>query len=260
MSDFLERYGEQLRAARLHSRRRRARVLRRGTVASLVVVAIAAPAVALMEPWSPRLGRPWIDGPVSVSRAPVATSARAVLAVLRRPQTARDRRLAAPHLRDATRDMFGVQVDGIRAVSPDYALVPIGGIRVPVIQGVPRPRTAPMICLFGGGGSACDYVDQIATLGVAFVAAGRTGTRFVGLVPDGVARVRFTPVGGRAREVEVHDNFYELRIPQLGPSGRPVTPPKGYHGTLPIPAPPEPAHGELDWLDAAGRVIHPRRG
>jgi hypothetical protein len=249
MPDFLERYGEQLQLARRRVDRRRSRILRRGTIASLAIVAIAAPAVAVMQPWNPRLGRPRIDGPVSVSRAPVPTSASEALAVLRRPQTARDRRLAAPHLRDATREMVGVQVDGIRAVSPDYALVPIKGMRTPT------ETLGPMLCLLGGGGSACNSAGDVARSGVILVSAGFAhGTRFVGIVPDGVARVRFTPAGAAPAAVTVHDNFYELRVPQLGRGVR-VTPPKGYSGS--IPSPPEPAHGRLDWLDAAGAVIGP---
>jgi len=249
MPDFLERYGQQLQAARRRADRRRARVLRRGTVASLVVVAIAAPAVAVMQPWNPRLGRPRIDGHVSVSRAPVPASARAALAVLRRPQTARDRRLAAPHLRNASHEMVGVQVDGIRAVSPAYALVPIKGMRTPL------QTLGPMLCLLGGGGSGCNYAKDVARDGVILVSAGFAhGTRFVGIVPDGVARVRFTPVGAAPVVAEVRDNFYALRVPRLGPPAR-VTPPKGYTGA--IPSPPEPAHGQLQWLDAAGEVIGP---
>jgi hypothetical protein len=254
MSDFLERYGAQLQAARRRAERRRARVLRRGTIASLVVVAIAAPAVAVMQPWSPRLGRPRIDGRVSVSRAPVPASASDVLAVLRRPQTPRDRRLAAPHLRDAGREMVGVQVDGIRAVSPAYALVPIRGIRTP------HRKLRPMLCLLGGGGAGCNYVSAVARSGVELVSAGFAhGTRFVGIVPDGVARVRFTPVGEAPTVVAVHDNFYKLRVPQLGPPGPGIAPPPGYTGPdRTIPAPPEPARGRLEWLDAGGKVVGPR--
>jgi hypothetical protein len=229
-------------------------VLRRGTIASLVVVAIAAPAVAVMQPWNPRLGRPRIDGHLSVSRAPVPGSARAVLAVLRRPQTARDRRLAAPHLRDATREMVGVQVDGIRAVSPEYALVPIKGMRTP------QRTLGPMLCLLGGGGSGCNFTRSVARSGVALVSAGfKHGTRFVGIVPDGVARVRFTPAGGAPTAVAVHDNFYALHVPQLAPPGRRIAAPPGSTGSdQTIPAPPMPAAGRLVWLDAGGKVVGPR--
>jgi hypothetical protein len=255
MSDFLERYGDQLRVARVRADRRR-RVLRRGTIASFVVVAIAAPAVAVIEPWSARLGRPRIDGRVSVSRAPVPASARDVLAVLRRPQTARDRRLAAPHLRNANSRMVGVQVDEIRAVSPHYALVPITGMKTPYgAQG-------PMLCLLGGGGSGCSPVADVARLGVSAVSAGfEHGTHFFGVVPDGVARVRFTPATGEPAVASVRDNFYEIRVPQLGPPRPGVKPPPGYTGPVgadsTLPAPPMPAGGQLDWLDAHGNVIGP---
>jgi hypothetical protein len=257
MPDFLERYGDQLRIAERRSRRRRSRLLRRGAVASLVVVAIAAPAVAVVQPWNPKLGRPKVDGPVSVSRAPVPRSAVEVLAVLRRAQTARDRRLAGPRLRNASSQMVGVELDGIRAVSANYALVPIKRL-----QDSPE-NFGPLLCLFGGGGVACGRARDVAAQGVTSLTAGpKHGTQYVGVVPDGVARVRFTPDGGTPVESVVRDNFYELRTPQLGPAGS-ARPPKTYTGPRrkdgTIAGGPMPTPGRLEWLDAHGSVVGPKR-
>jgi hypothetical protein len=78
------------------------------------------------------------------------------------------------------------------------------------------------------------------------------------VVPDRVARVRFTPAGAAPVEVEVHENFYELRTPEHSPAGRVNAPPgvkTGADGK--IAGPGRPAPGRLEWLDASGRVIGP---
>jgi hypothetical protein len=257
MSDFLDRYGEQLLAARRRADRRRSRILRRGPIASLVLIAVAAPAIAVVEPWNPTLGRPRVDGPVSVDRSPVPPSVRDVLAVLRRPQTARDRRLARPHLRNASSEMTGVQVDGIRAVSPDYALVPIKGLRDA------GRDLGPMVCLLGSGGAACNPSDRVARDGLTFLSGGEDGTQYVGVVPDGVARVRFTPQGGAPAVTEVHQNFFDLRVPEHGRAGR-TRPPKEYTGPRgpdgKIAGPVGPVQGELEWLDPHGKPVGPAHG
>lgn len=82
------------------------------------MLAVAAPAIALVSPWSPELGRPGIDEPVRIDSAPVTPSATAVLAALRRPQTEQDRELAAPLIRQigSANLVDRVQTDSIRMV------------------------------------------------------------------------------------------------------------------------------------------------
>ena len=249
MADFLDRYGEQLRLAR---RPRRRRTFRRGALASLVIIAVAAPAVAVVQPWTPPLGRPEHDLNATIDRAPVDPQAVEQLAILRRPQTARDRELAAPRLRHAGGIVQGVQVDDVRAFNEHYALVPITKLDDPG-----GPDAGPMLCLMGGGGAACGPIDTLAKQGVTLLRGGKDGTRYTGIVPDGVARVRFTPEGGEPAEVAVTDNFYDLHVPQLSEGG-PVNPPPGWKGGE-IPPPPMPAHGRLEWLDANGTFVGPVR-
>ena len=206
MTDFLERYGEQLHRAAPRRRRRRVR-------ASLIAVAADAPAI------------------------------------LRRPQTARDRRLAKPKLRYTGGEISGVQVDSVRALSPNYALVPA------IKAGT---RTAGNVCILGSGGGTCAPAASVAEQGVAMSSGGLKGSHYIGVVPDRVARVRFTPNGGAPVEADVRDNFYDLRTAEHSPAGRVDAPPgvkTGPDGK--VAGPGGPAHGLLEWLDASGRVIGP---
>ncbi len=105
---------------------------------------------------------------------------------------------------------------------------------------------------------ACGQIARAPQTGVSSESAGPDSTHFVGIVPDGVVRVRFIPEGRAPIESAVRDNFYDMRTTATGKSGR-IPPPKGYKGpTGPdgkIQAPPMPAHGRLEWLDAAGNVV-----
>ena len=93
--------------------------------------------------------------------------------------------------------------------------------------------------------------------GLSTIIAGPDGSEFAGLVPDGVAKVRFTPSTGQPVEADVSSNFYDLHVDQTSASVR-VTPPSGYTGP-PISAPPTPANGRIEWLDSSGTVIGPTR-
>ena len=75
-------------------------------------------------------------------------------------------------------------------------------------------------------------------------------------MPDGVAKVRFTPVNGQPVETDVTSNFYDLYVDQTSTSPVPVTPPPGYTGP-PISAAPGLAKGQLEWLDSSGNVVGP---
>ena len=249
MTDFLDRYGLQLRAARRRRRRRAVRVsllavASPAVAAVAVVLATSSPdverpatptATATTPPpvgtWTPEVGRPDKGMPMSIDRTPVSPTATKVLAVLRRPQTDRDRRLAGPRLRYVGPPGEGLQVDGVRALNARYALVPLK--RHGTLPG-------PAVCILGSRGGGCSPVSQVARHGVASLTAGEQWTRRFGIVPDGVTRVRFTPRTGRPVETVVRENFYELRIPAPGP------------GLL-------PAQGTLEWIDGKGNATPQRR-
>src|SRR3954451_25095560 len=101
MTDFLQRYGDQLRAAQTDTAGSRAarrfsratklrRILRRHPVAlaGTALLITAVPAAAIVAPWQPSLSRPGIDAPVSTSPKQPGADASSWLGVLRRPQTA----------------------------------------------------------------------------------------------------------------------------------------------------------------------------
>ena len=249
MTDFLDRYGVQLRAARRRRRRRAVRVsllaVASPAVAAVVVVMArsspdverpATPAATATTPppvgtWTPAVGWPEKNMPMSIDRTPVSPTATKVLAVLRRPQTDRDRRLAGPRLRYVGPPGEGLQVDGVRALNAHYALVPIK--RHGTLPG-------PAICILGSRGGGCSPVSRVARHGVASLTDGKQWTRRFGIVPDGVTRVRFTPQTGRPVETVVRENFYELRFPATGP------------GLM-------PAQGKLEWIDGNGNSTSPGR-
>src|SRR4051794_5570136 len=131
MTDFLDRYGEQLRWARKRRRRRLTGVSVAAVVVPVAVVGIllavasappdverpAQPPTATPPPtsgtWTPKVGRPKQGLPASIDHTPVSPAAVGAFAVLRRPQTERDRRLAKPHMRSAGGMIIGIQVDGV---------------------------------------------------------------------------------------------------------------------------------------------------
>lgn len=252
MSDFLDRYGDQLIAAelpparegRLRSRwsspgRRRGAAL---AVGALLVVAV--PAAAITTPWSPSLFRSGLDNPISTDGGAISAKAGDSLAVLRRPQTATDRNSTAPLVATlgSNHQVQGVQTSGIRAAGKGWAIVPATSV-----QGKPG------VCLVSREGSTCASDDVVAETGVTTEVADASGTTITGVVPDGVAQVRFTPADGAAVTATVSGNFYELSVPQLAVATT-VAPPPGYTGGE-IPAPPTPVRGTLELLDASGAAV-----
>lgn len=257
MPDFLDRYGDQLRAAQLRPHRSlRSRVppARRTLLISLGVLAIAAPAVAVVRPWDPTLGRPGVDdGSATKTSAPAPEAARDVMAVLRRPQTADDRAKAAPLLRTVDAQFTGVQTDSIRALRDGWALVPTAS----VATGSGR-SLEEALCITDGEGPVCGSASAVRARGVSMTAASATATTVVGLVPDGVARVRFTPVKGRATTVEASSNFFSLSVPQTKPREMIAAPKdESWTGPAMIEGPPMPVAGSLEWLAADGSVVGP---
>jgi hypothetical protein len=260
MPDFLDRFGDQLRtaqaAANLRETQRsasrgRSRRLRRSSLATLVVLGVAAPALAVVQPWNPVIGRPDIDGPVATDSTPVADAAIDALAVLRRPQTAEDQAAAATKLSAIGNQINDVQTAGIRALRNGWVLVPANTVKTG-----PDEASSSQLCITNGGVVACSPAASAGETGVALVSASATETRLVGLVPDGVARVRFTRADGGFVESDVQSNFYDLSVPEVAPTAS-VKAPAGYDGPSTIPAPPRPIAGSVSWLNGDGQVIGP---
>jgi hypothetical protein len=250
MPDFLDRFGDQLLAAQAAPtalKTSASRRIRRGAWASLAMLLIAAPAVAVVQPWQPVLGRPEVDGPVTSDSSPVVAEARDALAVLRRPQTGTDREIAAPLLKQLSADTVGVQVAAIRALRDGWALVPVTRVEI-----APGETMHDALCVLDNESSACGPASQVRTSGIGATGASETHTIVYGLVPDGVERVRFTPEDGKAVEAAVEDNFYVVRVPQVQPREM-IRAPEGFHGPKWIPEPPRPVRGTVEWLDSAPR-------
>lgn len=260
MPDFLDRFGDQLRNAETPARlpetqrpasHERSRRLRRSGLAALVVLGVAAPALAVVQPWNPVTGRPDIDGPVATDSTPVADAAVDVLAVLRRPQTAEDQAAASTKLRAIGNQINDVQTAGIRALHNGWILVPANTVKTGAAE-----ASSGQLCITNGGVVACAPAASVDGTGVALVSANATETRLVGLVPDGVVRVRFTRADGGSVESDVGSNFYDLSVPEVAPAAS-VKAPAGYDGPSTIPAPPRPIAGTVSWLSSNDQLIGP---
>ncbi len=251
---FLDRLGDEFRAAVvMHHQLQTApkRRLRRGGLIALAGLAVAGPALAVVQPWNPTLGRPGIDEPVSTSGEPVVADAKTDFAILRRTQTATDRQEAAPLLTAVAQEVSGVQTDSIRSLGRGWALVPVTSLRT----GVDRAES-DALCITDGETIACGPAATASKNGIAMTSAAPSGTRFSSLVPDGVARVRFTPDGGTPVEVDATSNFVTLSVPDLQPAHL-IRAPEGYDGPSMIPGPPIPVDGTVEWIDQNGRVVGP---
>ncbi len=264
MSDFLDRFGDQLAAAegratssvqdadlRSGRLRRRRRLVLSALAAS---VAVAAPALAITTPWNPSLERTGIDQPVTATNAAVSASAVDALGVLRRVQSEADRERAAPLVRaiGAGNQVDDVQTDGIRSVATGWALVPAKSMQ----SGPGLNANTDVLCLTDGQSVGCSPTSSAITNGVGVVSASPTKTSIAGLVPDGVSAVRFMPDGGNPVKVTVASNFFSLSVSQNA-RGKTIKAPPGYEGGSEIPAPPMPVNGTLQWLDNDGNVIGP---
>jgi hypothetical protein len=151
------------------------------------------------------------------------------LAVLRRPQTAADRRVPIPPGLAHRRDMpFAARLG-----APDRSLIRIAartpwGNNVIFIPLKPRPAPAPrarrqeVLFVFDGGGGCCDTAKEIRTVGGGGI-SGTVGRGRIGVVlvlPDGVDRISIVarypqPV---TISVDVHDNvaaFYAPGYPRV---------------------------------------------
>ena len=220
----------------------------RAAAISAAALVIAAPALAATRPWEPLLGRPSLhDVPNGTSRSEVPPSQTAVLSVLRRPQDAADRGpVAEKLLRHLGIEESGVRIASIRLLdgSPgrEAVLVSVQSLN-DLTPGVPA-RTDTICVLYGQGGTCGGLPDLLA--GHFLVTA---GSRQLGLVPDGVARVLLRYPDGETLTAPVRDNFFEVTNAPVVPAGRP-TPGR------PSP-PPVGLSPSVRWLDAHRAVVGP---
>jgi hypothetical protein len=228
---------------------------RRALAVGVATCAIAAPALAVTQPWQPEVGRPGIDPPARLSAAGPSKVAQEALAILRRPQTAADRSATAPLLRGVVGGQVdGVQTDGIRSLASGWALVP-----AETVETGPGRVSRDQVCFTDGDTLTCGPAARLRAAGVMGSEATQTATTFTGVVPDGVAAVRFDPQVGAARQAPVQGNFFVLEVDEVAPP-RMIKAPEGHNGPAEIPAPPLPPAGELQWLPGNGEVVGPTVG
>ena len=228
---FIEQYEAQLVAAghRRIERRLRNRVARwlrtprrRGAAVVIAALVVGAPATAATVGWNPfdepnrdaRVGTPSLS-----EGAPDANLVR-MLGVLRRPQSPAERRFVEGQLRSQglLRDVAGVHVDYIRVLDfqRGVMLIPVERFGLGYERAaranpdVPAPNRAALsnaVCVYdAGGGSAgqsCFTGPRIRS-GFAISTGPASG---IGVVPDGVERVRLTD-GERSGEASVRDNLF----------------------------------------------------
>jgi hypothetical protein len=249
-----------------HRRRWRA-PRRRMTLLLLGAVLLSGSAVAaVVQGWHPTLGNDRHGHPTTST---VALSARSLtsLAVLRRPQDARDRGgdVQAVLRQLGAKEIGGIHVPSIRVVQRERdrvvfvlaadhvgrrvagstvsvkrrVLCVFTGLRVPArtvtlpVKGkLTRVRLPPDFTT----GQSC---GSLATLGAAGIGLlnGAEGRLVAGaLVPDAVARVSIRLRDGRTVSAPVRDNYYSVDVGKNHPVAR-----------------------DVRWYDAAGRLIVRRR-
>ncbi|MEH3053804.1 MAG: hypothetical protein PGN13_07300 [Patulibacter minatonensis] len=246
------------------------RHLRGVAVLLLALTGASGVAYASRGLWQPQLGDDH-RGHATASASPVPDDQLEALGVLRRPQTATDRGWASRYaLRFQDESAKGVRTGAVRLLSEgargqSVVLIPMEGHATLGDPGSTGERD--LLCLWvrgeGGGGYSCATTSQLLKDGLTMstmspkalaVSEGRseskTATAYVvGLVPDGVVRVRFGSPGGDSVEVPVHENAYvadipaalertdrawlgkdgtEVRAPQLGTVGRSLSAALGF--------------------------------
>lgn len=251
MIRFIDRFESQLLAA-TPPRQQRRRVRRSSTVAVLVVLGVAAPTIAAVQPWKPLLGDDQRGTPARSADAPPPDQLKG-LGAFRRPQTAEDRGpLAERALRLTDTNVDGARTDSVRTLSSDVTsavlvsvmrfnlhaerfLAPDAPAALKKAFGVKRDG----ICLFvpdpagDGGGSGCMTWREVRE----GVVPSRIGPIYYGLVPDGVSRVAIRTDSGQL-QAPVTENFFAVHADRAHEAG-PVASALG-----------------VDWIDASGRVIN----
>lgn len=202
--------------------RRRAQRFRLGLMTTVAVAGIGGGAVASQSIWGPAVGLDSARSP-SVSSAPAPPSQRALLGVLRRPQTAADRssvsqtalRLTGRRYRNVR--LTEVRVLGGATTSESVVLIPVGEVAARSTEA--RSGTSEdALCLFTvdarkTSAPSC-FTERAVRDGTGRVLS---GTQLAGVVPDGVSVVRFSVPGRGAFDVPVHDNAYTVLLTRLGP-------------------------------------------
>jgi hypothetical protein len=258
-----------VQAAEQHYGRARRRQLprlqprpRRSTRTLLVMFAtlgIAVPAVAATHAWEPILGKPSADGQAPrVATDTIPADQLQMLSVLRRDQTDQDHSAATLGLLEPlapTTD--GVRLQGIRLLSagdgdPAVALIPVAQLfkRFPNEGGGLLARDA--LCLTDASNVVCATSDQVKAGGLT----GFEGNYVYGLVPDGVATVRFDYADGSSVRLPVHDDYYGAKVAAL------PTIPQSDTSHLTLMLQRDPATdttprtaATMTWLDAQGHEV-----
>ncbi len=239
----------------------------RGPFVGLVALLASASALAATHPWSPTLGSPRAGHP-STSASAVPSSERALLGVLRRPQTAVDR---TPAVQATLRYLVAAEEHGVRVASvrslgvspaaPDRAIVVFALVRQGLADGT-VPGGADDVCVVfptvfatrttsliadgrkrvirsGGGqgaGQGCGNARQLRRGAIGETAGSRHGFYTFGLVPDYVRSVQIHLPTGQTISAAVHANFYDAPVGALPPRGSAVT----WVGANGRPAGPDP--------------------
>jgi hypothetical protein len=224
---FIEHYETQLVEAgrRRIERRLRNRIARRlrpprrrNAAIVLAVLLVGAPATAATVGWNPFDSpdrKPGLKAPTTSRKAP-DRALTSLLAPLRRPQTPADRGRASDlAARGFWDDVSGVQLDYIRLLDParGIVLVPVERFGLDLERNAPGPTPNPAffrnaVCLYIPSGAVTARRPCYGAMQIRDgFALGSTGGVVVGLVPDGVARVRLAR-GNRTVGATVRDNLF----------------------------------------------------
>lgn len=194
----------QLRAevvAAVAAPRRRARVPLT-PVFALAAVAVTVAIVLLALP-----GRPAPDAPVPPAGAPPASQLIRYGVLRRAPALADRTALRTLRAQMSPTDIPDLREDYVRAVGPDLILysLPADSPSMNMVYGGLRTN---VLCLYTVPvGLGCWTDDQLEA-GESFA----SGTRRVGIVPDGVASVTVRLADGTDHSATVHDNVYEIEV------------------------------------------------
>jgi hypothetical protein len=240
---------------------------RRGAVLGSLALVASASALAATHPWSPTLGSPRAGHPTT-STSPVPRSERALLGVLRRPQTAADRTPAVQAtLRFlAAAEEHGVRVASIRSLgispaAPGRAIVGFSLVHQGLTDGTVTGGANDVCVLFPaafashtasivdgrgrkrmvrsrggeGAGQACGNAQQLREGAIGGAVSARQGFYVFGLVPDGVRSVQISLATGQTSTAPVRANFYDELLHTAG----------------------APVGATFTWLGADGRRVGP---
>lgn len=245
MTVLLDSLSAELAAASDRLARRSARRRRRARIAAIVaLMALALIGASIATGtffWQPQLGND-SQGHPTASATNVPAAQLALLGVLRRAQTDSDRGAQARYAASWLGSEFrGVRTDSIRVLTN-------GSVLFSAEHG---PSGDDSLCLFladkEAGGITCFNTDQLRRGGAALVTMPAPNIKFqtkdgklvlrdgkpipvpgnkpspmparvIGIVPDGVAAVRFGNT-----TVPVHDNAYDAHLPPgVTPPGTPL--------------------------------------